>query len=267
MTFLLSCALAAATAAPAADPPASQSIDLEFRIIQYEPEVAVEAPILNDIPVLRLFYSRKDGAKEPMPEVFYDRKNGAERIEAAQSPNNDASDQRAVALVADEILLRIADQAMRLSGSADNAQSDDNNDTPRNWTVLSAPRISVLPGQPAAVSVGREVPYMEMSDDGCLRVATDAKASEGIWLDVTADAAADQTVLIRSLNLRVSQVTGRTPIPNVPFDVGAPLISTREMNTSFNIAADKVALLRFPRAKPGDPEVMLAVKGRLVDAK
>lgn len=248
--MVLMLALLAVAGNALADDSPKTAIDLQFQIIQYEPEVTRDVPLLKDIPVLgHLFRSR-----ETM-------ELSARNVEASVSGAGEGEVPPAVTLVADEVLLKAADQAMRFSGT-DDAGTDE---VPANWNVLTAPRVMVYPGQSGSISVGHQVPYMEMADDGCLRVVENSAASEGISVEVTADVGPDQTVLIRSLRVKISQVLDRTPIPGVPFDVGAPVINTRETQTSFRIAADKVALLRMPRVSEDNPEVMLAVKAKAVE--
>jgi len=248
--MLMLALLAVAGTSPADDSPKT-AIDLQLQVIQYEPEVTREVPLLKDIPVLGFIFRSRE-----MMVI------SAENVEAqAGAAAADGGAPPAVTLVADEVLLKIADRAMRLSGG----QEADTDEVPANWNVLTAPRVMVYPGQSGSISVGHQVPYMEMADDGCLRVVENSAASEGISVEVTADVGPDQTVLIRSLRVKISQVLDRTPIPGVPFDVGAPVISTRETQTSFRIAADKVALLRMPRVSEDNPEVMLAVKAKAVE--
>lgn len=255
MSLLLALMIAPAVAPPV-DPPGQQVIDLQFQIIQFEPEVTRAVPFLKDIPVLGyMFQSRASVEIE------------ASNVEATQNPPRDGGIQPGVTLVADEVLLKAAERAMRLSGASDETSTDTEPEPlPPNWTVLSAPRLVTYSGQKASISVGRTIPYMEKTEDGCLRVVEqESEAQEGIFVEVAAEISDDQTILVKSLNVKVSQITGRLPIADVPFDVGPPIISTRQTDTSFRIAADRVALLRMPRVNPDDPEVMLAVKAKVVE--
>jgi hypothetical protein len=122
------------------------------------------------------------------------------------------------------------------------------------WNVISRPRLVISIGQAANVSIGSRVPYMVKRPDGSLVVeyigermrpeglSFDARASEataaGVWLDV--------------VNFRLSQVVGREPIPDVPFDVGKPIFATCELSSpKLWIPADQVAVFVLTPARGG----------------
>ena len=65
------------------------------------------------------------------------------------------------------------------------------------FSVLSAPRVLVLDGQEAMVSIGQAVEYLEPAgEEGLFRVVTSEDASEGVSFTVTPKLRADYSVLM-----------------------------------------------------------------------
>lgn len=133
--------------------------------------------------------------------------------------------------------------------------------------LLTAPRLLAYVGEEASVSVGRQVPYMVQRDDGSLVVERSDDLLEGIFYDVTvsdvnaAQSDGEWTCLV-DFHLKMSNVVGRQPIADVPFDVGRPIISSQETNSTVRLAAGTNVVMRLPKPSADDQPifVVLSVK-------
>ena len=116
------------------------------------------------------------------------------------------------------------------------------------WKLISAPRLIVKSGQKASISVGQQVAYMTQREDGSLVVERSQDAFEGLSIELRASISDERSISIDNLNIKVSRVVGRQPIPDVPFDVGRPIIRTTATSASLNVSPDQVAVFRLPQA-------------------
>ena len=130
------------------------------------------------------------------------------------------------------------------------------------WTTLTAPRLLCRPGHEAGVCIGQKVPYMEMGDDSRLAVKY-SEDTEGITVTALVDEADDQTVSLESLSIRVSQVAARQPIPDVPFDVGRPIMRTAEVSTALRLDSDQLVIFALPQLGPDDRPIFVLLSARL----
>jgi len=103
----------------------------------------------------------------------------------------------------------------------------------KGYKVLSSPRLLVLVGDAAEITMGSAVPYLVQKDDGCLELRHTKDASEGISVHVLVEKADDERVIFESVRTKLSMVAGRQPIEGVPFDVGRPIIRAMEVFECF----------------------------------
>jgi hypothetical protein len=127
------------------------------------------------------------------------------------------------------------------------------------WSELSAPRIISNVGQPAAMDVGAKVPYMVKRPDGSF--VLEQGEAEGLHIDLEIGQATASTVRIDRLEVKLTQLVGREPIPDVPFDIGKPRYHTRHMRVALRISPDKVAIIPLP---VDQEQVFILVTARLV---
>ena len=121
------------------------------------------------------------------------------------------------------------------------------------YRIVTAPRLLCKVGEEASITIGQSVPYMVQRDDGSL-VVKQFDETEGIAFHVLIDGADAEIVSFQRLRLRISDVVGRQPIPDVPFDVGRPMIRTMEASTALRLGADQLAIFALPNSAPdADP--------------
>lgn len=125
------------------------------------------------------------------------------------------------------------------------------------WKVLAAPRIVVYIGQEATVTVGRLVPYMVKREDGSLVLEHSEEVTEGVAVRTRVEQDDDGMFLLKDTSVKISRVTGRVPIEGVPFDVGRPIITSREITTTQKLAPDGVSVTRLARQRDDDPIILV----------
>jgi hypothetical protein len=109
-------------------------------------------------------------------------------------------------------------------------------DSARNVDILSAPRIAVLPGRPASVSIASTLQYLDPAGDGLWRARdTDPDASPGVFVDVTVRPAREEEAAELDVALRVVLASGREKIEGLNLDAGRPILSTREIKTRVTV--------------------------------
>jgi hypothetical protein len=112
-----------------------------------------------------------------------------------------------------------------------------------DWSMLCAPRLMLRSGDAGEMSVGRSVPYMTLNADGSLSVHENEQAFEGIRISLRAEAASSDRIRLSDVRVRLSRLASRLPIEGVPFDVGAPVMQSREMSVSVTVAPTEVAMI------------------------
>lgn len=135
------------------------------------------------------------------------------------------------------------------------------------WSLLAAPRIMTLVGQPATMTIGQEVPYMVRREDGSLVVQRSDDTIEGLRFDLRVSAADDEAITFDEIRMKISRVTGRQPIADVPFDVGRPIVSSRETSMSLKLASGQVGVIRVPQGDSSDSPILLLIVAKLGDAQ
>ncbi len=131
------------------------------------------------------------------------------------------------------------------------------------WTVVAAPRILARLGQSASISVGRPVPYLVQREDKSLVVASDEALVEGVFLTLTPKRIGDDGIRFEDIHLRVSEVVGRQPIEGVPFDVGPPILDSRETKLHSTLRSGQIAIIPLPQGD-GEPPILVFLTARVV---
>lgn len=161
-------------------------------------------------------------------------------------------------------------------------------------SLISAPRLVAYVGQEASVSIGRQVPYMVPRDDGSLVVAHSDDLLEGVFADVKVsqvtepgaagkagapsdtgapgkprDASAPPSpaapTCVVDFHLKLSSVTGRQPLADVPFDVGLPIISSRETLSTLRVTSGADVIMRLPQPNPDDQPIFVVLTVKILD--
>lgn len=227
----------------------ADAVMIEIRLIHFSPPADREAaPILKGVPLLSDFFKSAD--QSPRPQT------SAEALAsiAGVSLNGPVSDLFAERNV--QVLTNRGGSLAELFAPYVRDQSKS------GWQVLSAPRLLVLEGQEASVSVGQDVPFMTQRDDGSLIVSNDPAIVEGASIAVVVDEADDDSVSFKSIDVKLSRVVGRTPIPDVPFEVGRPIINTRETRMQLRIATNEVAVIALPQQDKSDAPILAFLTAR-----
>lgn len=130
------------------------------------------------------------------------------------------------------------------------------------WNELSAPRIISYVGQAAAVNIGAKVPYMVKRPDGSF--VLEQGEAEGLHVELQVGEATAAGVRIDRLEVKLTQLVGREPIPDVSFDIGKPCYRTRHMRVALRIAPDKVAIIPLTVEQE---QLFILVTARLVESQ
>lgn len=108
-------------------------------------------------------------------------------------------------------------------------------------TVLSNPKLSVLNGQPALITVGRNVTYIDtvevnVSDSGVITYSAEtARALSGIGLALTANIIDDSQIILNLVPV-TSELTEPIEYRAIGLgQVGLPIINVREMSTTVKV--------------------------------
>lgn len=108
-------------------------------------------------------------------------------------------------------------------------------------TVLSNPKLSVLNGQPALITVGKNVTYIDtievnVSDSGVITYSAEtARALSGIGLALTANIIDDKQIILNLVPV-TSELTEPIEYRAVGLgSVGLPIINVREMSTTVKV--------------------------------
>ncbi|MCG3128986.1 MAG: hypothetical protein CHACPFDD_03882 [Phycisphaerae bacterium] len=132
------------------------------------------------------------------------------------------------------------------------------------WKVLTSPRIIVLVGQQACVSVGRPVPYLEKRDDGSLILRYANETPEGATVNVKVERGDEASVRFSEIRLRVTRVTSREAIADVPLDVGRPIMDARETTLGLTLERGQAAIIPLPQNEQ-DPPIFVLLTARYLE--
>lgn len=132
------------------------------------------------------------------------------------------------------------------------------------WQIVSAPRIVVALHQQGTVSVGRPIQYLAKDANDCLKVEEAPGMMEGVELKLTASKILPEGIRFTGISLKFCRVTGRQPIDGVPFDVGRPIIDTRETSLDITLDNGKLAIIPLPQGE-NEPALLVFMTARVVD--
>jgi hypothetical protein len=115
------------------------------------------------------------------------------------------------------------------------------------WQIVAAPRLRVAVGQDAQMTIGQPISYLEKRDDGCLELRQEPGQVEGVNLSLKVERAAEKEIRFQPIELKFSRVAGRQPVPDVPLDVGRPIIDSRETSLGCTLDRGNVAVIPLPQ--------------------
>lgn len=162
----------------------------------------------------------------------------------------------------DELTLQIGPHRLAMREGALVSSSDEGAKGGAPWQVLSAPVVLLAIGQQGVVSVGQPVSYLARRDDGCLAVETDAGAVEGVEIALTAKRLNEEGARFEDIRIKFTRVAQRQPVEGVPFDVGRPVLDSRETSLGLTIKADRVGIIPLPQGDNEPPILVFLTAGR-----
>jgi len=124
------------------------------------------------------------------------------------------------------------------------------------WTVVAAPRLLVQSGQRASVSVGKAVWHLVKKTDGCLKAEEAPGAMEGVTVDLMLAWVKPAEIRFSEITLRASSVAAREQLPDVPLEVGKPIMETRETNLGLTLDKDRLAVIPLPE-RPDEAPILV----------
>ncbi|MFG0292396.1 MAG: hypothetical protein ACF8MJ_04500 [Phycisphaerales bacterium JB050] len=134
------------------------------------------------------------------------------------------------------------------------------------FTLVSTPRVLVLDGQEAMISIGQAVEYLEPTDEeGTFRVVTSDDASEGIAITVTPRLRPDGTILLDPVEFEFREVASREPVEGLNLqNVGKPVMRTVSQSASVVVAQDETVMIPVKHSDFEKRPMFLFVRPRLV---
>lgn len=134
------------------------------------------------------------------------------------------------------------------------------------FTVLTAPRVLVLDGQEAMVSIGQAVEYLEPAgEEGVFRVVTSDDASEGVSFTVTPKLRQDYSVLMDPIEFEFKEIAEREPVDGLNMKhVGKPVMRTVSQRASVIVAPDETVLIPVMHSDFTERPLLLLVRPRVV---
>ena len=81
---------------------------------------------------------------------------------------------------------------------------------------------------------------------------------------VLIDTADEAAVFIKKLHLKISNMTGRVQLEDVPLDVGPPIMHTTEASLSLKLNPEHTAVVALPRESDDQPLIFLLLQTRVV---
>jgi hypothetical protein len=233
----------AATTAAAGDDPRTAQVDL--KIIQVNPQMPAGARMISawNAAVRRL--------REPA-------EGGTAPAAGETAPDRTASEKD----VTFDVLACDADKLFE--------QVLADKQAPAAGTLITAPRLIAHIDEESSVEIGRQVPYMVKRDDGSLTVEQSDDLLEGVIAKVKVSAisppesGASLTCQV-DLYVKISSVTCRQPIAGVPFDVGRPIIASRETESTLRIASGTDVVIRLPQPDQDDEPIFVVVAVKIIE--
>jgi len=148
--------------------------------------------------------------------------------------------------------IRVGDTVLDLGH--DQPLFDGRPEPPEGVQILSAPQLVVEADQEAVVRSGAPLHYMERDEDGCLRVEQMSDEwSPGVTLRIVASprpTGADADRIFLEFESKVVTAGEREQLVGVPFDVGRPVIQTRETRSFAELQAGRWTVLSASALHP-----------------
>lgn len=134
------------------------------------------------------------------------------------------------------------------------------------FSVLSAPRVLVLDGQEAMVSIGQAVEYLEPAgEEGLFRVVTSEDASEGVSFTVTPKLRADHSVLMDPIEFEFKEIAERERVDGLNMKhVGKPVMRTVTQRASVIVGPDETVLIPVMHSDFTERPLLLLVRPRVM---
>lgn len=134
------------------------------------------------------------------------------------------------------------------------------------FSVLSAPRVLVLDGQEAMVSIGQAVEYLEPAgEEGLFRVVTSEDASEGVSFTVTPKLRADYSVLMDPIEFEFKEIAERERVDGLNMKhVGKPVMRTVTQRASVIVGPDETVLIPVMHSDFTERPLLLLVRPRVM---
>lgn len=238
-------------AAAAIEPAAQDALLIEVRVCQFKQEDAKAAKPANG--------DTRPPAKAP--PVVPAAKPAVERGKETREPEVTHLDPM-VPMLADIPLispLQIVkpDALVMISGKSLRLTAPD-----LTTKTIAAPRVLCLPGQPARLTVGKPVTYMEPAGNGLFREVKNEELFEGLTLKIHGDCNANDpdVIDVKELSVRLSECIDRAPLEGSDLKVGQPTIHTTSLNVAFSIRSGMCAVLPLPHDNEDQPAFVVVVK-------
>ena len=249
---------ASATAAP--DQPTSVMVDV--RLVQLN-EPLLEVSLSGSQMIVN---HQSTGHRPTAPDA--DARSGDQARDdsaitiTASPPGNSNDPGVSVISITDDATLKFGQSVLRLSRNNFLEAADAHLGQPVPWEVMAAPRIIAEVGQQAGIEIGAAIPYMVKNEDGSLVVEYAEDVREGVAIELTVDQAGQGLVSFKQFSVEVNRIASRQPIPDVPFDVGRPIVRSMKISTALTLATDHVAIIQLPRATEDNPPVLIFLRAR-----
>ncbi len=134
------------------------------------------------------------------------------------------------------------------------------------FSVLSAPRVLVLDGQEASVSIGQAIEYLEPAgEEGLFRLVTDPDSFEGVSFTVTPKLREDNTVLLDPIDFEFKEVIGHEPVAGLSMPgVGKPILQTVSQRAAMIVGSDETVLIPVLHRDFSERPLLLFVRPRVM---
>jgi hypothetical protein len=142
---------------------------------------------------------------------------------------------------------------------------DDANRVPPGMTVLSAPRVALVPNSPATVQIATEqiFTYLRPLGNGKFERKQTARKELGLTINLAVQPAEgdDGFVDISPLEIRISSLDGREPVVGLEdLEVGEPIIAKRSLETTARMRLGDTRAILLPSGPKTQAILVLRVK-------
>jgi hypothetical protein len=156
--------------------------------------------------------------------------------------------------------------ALRAETSPNDPDEELWRDTPRRSpiTVLAAPKLAVLPKQPATVQIGTQQFFSYLVPLGQGKFEAKHTAAQELGMKFTLELQPvegdDKVVEISPLEVQLSVLDGREPVEGLDLEVGKPIIATRSLKTSATMRLGATRMIELPSGPKTQAVLLLRVK-------